>query len=122
MRDAVGLVERERNGLQWSGALVVGTKGRMVADRPQCDILPAARRSVPGIEKERPQTVDASLGHEAEWLAACRGGRPAWANFDYAAALNEFLMLGNVATQCEAPLEFEPASMQITNNPPPERC
>ena len=30
MRDAMGLVERERNGLHWGGALLVGTKGRMV--------------------------------------------------------------------------------------------
>ena len=30
MRDAMGLVERERNGLQRGGALVVGTTGRMV--------------------------------------------------------------------------------------------
>jgi len=46
-----------------------------------------------------------------------RGGKPAWANFDYASALNEFLMLGNVATQFEGPLRFEPIAMKIVNNP-----
>jgi hypothetical protein len=60
-----------------------------------------------------------------DWLLACRGGEPAWANFDYASALNEFLMLGNMATQCEGPLEFDPIAMKITDNPEadaPLRC
>jgi hypothetical protein len=29
----------------------------------------------------------------------------------------EFLMLGNVATQFEGPLEYDPLAMKITNNP-----
>jgi hypothetical protein len=116
MRDAVGLVERERNGLQWSGALVAGTKGRMVLTGHNATFCLLPDDQFQGLEKDRPQTVNASPGHEAEWLAACRGGRPAWANFDYASALNEFLMLGNVATQCAGPVDFEPIAMQITNN------
>ena len=66
--------------------------------------------------KDEPTTVDRSRGHEMDWLIACRGGKPAWANFDYASALNEFLMLGNVATQSEDMLEFDPISMKILNN------
>ena len=34
----------------------------------------------------------------------------------YASALNEFLMLGNVATQFEETLEFDPIAMKIINN------
>ena len=48
--------------------------------------------------------------------SACRGGPRPWANFDYASALNEFLMLGNVATQFEETLEFDPIAMKIVNN------
>jgi len=68
------------------------------------------------VKKDAPQTEDRSRGHEADWLLACRGGKPAWANFDYADALNEFNMLGNVATQFEGKLEFDPAACKITNN------
>lgn len=69
-------------------------------------------------QTDRPEKVEASLGHERDWLRACRGGAPAWANFDYADAPNEFLMLGNVATQVEprTPLEFDPVAMKITNH------
>jgi hypothetical protein len=51
-----------------------------------------------------------------DWFIACRGGKPAWANFDYASALNEFLMLGNVATQVEDKIEFDPIATKIPNN------
>jgi hypothetical protein len=60
--------------------------------------------------------VDPSRGHEGDWLIACRGGKAAWANFDYASALNEFLMLGNVATQFEGSLEFDPVAMKVAGN------
>ncbi|KPL21939.1 MAG: hypothetical protein AMJ75_09015, partial [Phycisphaerae bacterium SM1_79] len=68
------------------------------------------------VETNRPKTVDSSRGHERDWFTACRGGKPAWANFDYASALNEFLMLGNVATQVEDKLQFDPIAMKIVNN------
>ena len=70
-----------------------------------------------GIQTGRPEKVESSQGHERDWLLACRGGKPVWANFDYADALNEFLMLGNVATQFESTIEFDPVAMKIVNNP-----
>ena len=54
-----------------------------------------------------------SRGRPGHWA---QGGPPPWANFDYASALNEFLMLGNVATQFDETLEFDPIAMKITNN------
>jgi hypothetical protein len=76
--------------------------------------LPAGR--FVGVQCERPETVESSRGPEQDWFAACRGGPRPWANFDYASALNEFLMLGNVATQFDETLEFDPIAMKITNN------
>ena len=42
---------------------------------------------------------------------------PAWANYDYSGPLTEFNMLGNVATQFEGPLEYDPLAGKIINNP-----
>jgi hypothetical protein len=69
-----------------------------------------------GVQRQRPETVEDSRGPEQDWFAACRGGSRPWANFDYASALNEFLMLGNIATQFQDPLEYDPAQMKINNN------
>jgi len=38
-------------------------------------------------------------------------------NFDYAAPLIEFLMLGNVATQFPEELAFDPSTCKIVNHP-----
>ncbi len=101
---------------EFAGALIVGAKGRIhsTGHNATFRLLPEDRFQ--GIDTDRPAKVDSSRGHEADWFLACRGGKPAWANFDYASALNEFLMLGNVATQLEGPLEFEPVAMKIVNN------
>jgi predicted dehydrogenase len=109
--------KKDKKWVDHGGAIIVGTKGRVRATEHNATfrLLPADQFK--GIQASRPEKVTASLGHEQDWLRACRGGQPAWANFDYADALNEFLMLGNVATQFESPLEFDPIAMKIVNNP-----
>jgi len=57
-----------------------------------------------------------SVGHQLEWLRACRGGKPALSNFDYSGPLNEFLQLANVATQIDGPLEYDPLAGRIVSN------
>ena len=41
----------------------------------------------------------------------------AWANFDYAGPLSEFLMLGNLSTQFSTELEYDPVAGRIVNSP-----
>ncbi len=108
---------KEKSGVDFAGALIVGTTGRLHATGHNATFRLLPEQQFAGIETSRPLTVEPSRGHEMDWLLACRGGKPAWANFDYASALNEFLMLGNVATQFEGPLDFEPVAMKILNNP-----
>ncbi|MCL4205309.1 MAG: Gfo/Idh/MocA family oxidoreductase [Pirellulaceae bacterium] len=103
--------------LKFAGAAIVGAKGTIhsTGHNATFRLIPAAQ--FPDVDRSRPQQVENSRGHEQDWLLACRGGKPAWANFDYASALNEFLMLGNVATQSEETLDFDPVATRITNSP-----
>ena len=110
------LVDGKRFELPFAGALFVGTKGRLFSTGHNATFRLMPGKDFKDIETERPQKVDASRGHERDWLIACRGGKPAWADFDYADALNEFLMLGNVATQFDATLEFEPIACKVVNH------
>lgn len=109
--------KKEKKWADFAGALIVGSKGTVHATGHNAtfELLPHDRFK--GIQTDRPETVEASQGHEKDWFNAIRGGRPAWANFDYADALNEFLMLGNVATQFESQIEFDPVAMKVLNNP-----
>jgi len=52
-----------------------------------------------------------------EWVAACKGGRPALSNFDYAAMLTETILLGNVAMRVGKKLEWDGPNLRVTNAP-----
>jgi hypothetical protein len=101
----------------FAGALIIGEEGYLHATGHNATFRLLPEDKFKGIQRERPEKEEASQGHEQDWYNACRGGKPAWANFDYADALNEFLMLGNVATQFESKLEFDPAAMKVVSNP-----
>ena len=105
-----------------AGALIVGSKGSIHATghNAECRLLPAERFE--DVRRDHPERLDRSYGHERDWLIACRGGKPAWAHFDTAGPLAEFLMLGNVATQFEGPLEFDPIACRILNNDDADRA
>ena len=45
-----------------------------------------------------------SIGHHAEWIAACKTGSPTTCNFDYSGALTEAVLLGNVSYRSGKPL------------------
>ena len=98
------------------GAVIVGTKGTIRATEHNQAITLVPEDDFKDVKKDRPEKLDPSAGHERDWLLACKGGKPAWANYDYASALNEFLQLGNVATQFEGVLEFDPVDCKIVNN------
>jgi hypothetical protein len=102
--------------MDFAGAIIAGTEGTIHATGHNATFRLLPEGKFRNVERKRPETVDRSRGHEKDWFIACRGGKPAWACFDYASALNQFLMLGNVATQFEDMLEFDPLSARILNN------
>jgi hypothetical protein len=109
--------EKQRNLWHFAGALIVGEKGTIhtTGHNATFRLLPADRFA--GLQCDRPEKVESSRGPEQDWLAACRGGPAPWSQFDYASALNEFLMLGNIATQFAEPIQYDPLAMKITNLP-----
>jgi predicted dehydrogenase len=109
--------KKEKKWVDFAGAVIVGDKGSIHATGHNATFRLLPQDRFKGIQTDRPETVEASSGHEMDWFNAIRGGPPVWANFDYADSLNEFLMLGNVATQFETRLEFDPRGMKIVNNP-----
>jgi hypothetical protein len=64
-----------------------------------------------------PKSLPRTPGHEYEWLEAIKGKTQTMSNFNYSGPLAEFLLLGNVATLFEGPLEYDPLAGKIVNNP-----
>jgi hypothetical protein len=106
----------KKKQMDHAGAIITGSEGTIHATGHNATFRLLPEEKFKNVERQRPKTVDRSRGHEMDWFIACRGGKPAWANFDYASALNEFLMLGNVATQVDDKLEFDPIATKIVDN------
>jgi len=104
----------------WAGILIMGKNGRLYANahNTTLTLFPEDRfKDFKGPEASLPR----SPGHEREWIEACKGGPRAMSNFDYAGPLAEFVLLGNVATLFEGPIEFDPPAMKIVNNAEADR-
>ncbi|MEX2169789.1 MAG: Gfo/Idh/MocA family oxidoreductase [Pirellulales bacterium] len=100
-----------------NGALFVGSEGKLY-----CDSHGGMPRLIPAAKMQGftppPQTMERSIGHHAEWIAACKGGKPAVSNFDYAGPLSEVVLLGNLALRAPGQrLVWNSESMQVENLP-----
>lgn len=60
-------------------------------------------------------TLLRSPGHHAEWIEACKTGKPTGTNFDYSAQLTELVLLGNVALRAGRRIKWDAAGLRITN-------
>ncbi len=107
---------KQRLGEGTNGILFVGDKGFITcagwAGMPR--LLPLSLHR----EYKRPaKTLPRSKGYLADWLAACKGGEPASANFAYGARLTELALLGNVALRARKRLAWDGANMKAANAP-----
>ena len=94
------------------GLLICGCFGRSprVFPEEKMEALPQK----PQIIELIPGGMD---GHEKDWIRACKGGRPASSNFDYAGPLSEMVLMGNLAVRFpNQQLLWEGESMQVQNH------
>jgi predicted dehydrogenase len=107
---------RQRLGEGDNGIIFVGEKGIITcagwSGMPRLLPLELHREY-----KRPPKTLPRVEGHHADWLQACKGGRPASSNFDYASRLCEFILLGNVALRTRKQLKWDGPGMRATNAP-----
>jgi predicted dehydrogenase len=100
---------------KWSaGSLFTGEKGHLLANYGQYKLLPEEKYA--DFEAPKP-TIASSPGHHKEWVAACKGGPAALCNFDYAGALTESVLLGNVAYRTGKKVEWDAAAMKVKGVP-----
>lgn len=96
-----------------NGALFMGSKGHIVLPLGG---VPKLMPQVHDFKAPQP-TLSRSVNHHQEWIQACKGGKPAESNFDYAGPLTEVVLLGVVALRAGKPLEWDAASLKASNSP-----
>jgi len=110
-------------GDKLGGVIFVGDEGKLICgsygNSPR--LIPESRMK----DYRRPEpSIPRSVGHYREWIEACKGGKPAGSNFDYAGPLTEMILLGNIAVRMGLKtqekglrLAYDGPSMQITHLP-----
>ena len=101
--------------LPGNGFVIIGDKGRLFSgDAYGASYTLAPEEKFAFFKKPEP-TIPRSPGHHAEWVRACKGGEPAMSNFDYASALTETVLLGNLATLAGEPINWDAENMRAVN-------
>jgi len=99
-----------------NGTVIVGDKGKMT--------FYGGPRLIPESKMKDYKMPEATIprcesDHYQEWITACKGGRPAFSNFDHAGPLTEFVVLGNLAIRAGIgkKVEWDGPNMKCTNMP-----
>jgi predicted dehydrogenase len=100
---------------RWAnGVLFIGTKGMILSDYGKHVLLP--EKEYADFQRPTP-TIPRSPGHYAEWIEACKTGKPTSADFQYSGWLTEANHLGNVAYRVGKKLEWDAATLRAKNAP-----
>ena len=103
--------------LPGSGLVLIGEKGKLFSPDDygaRYELLP--KESFADY-KPPAQTLPRSPGHHEEWIRACKGGEPAFSNFDFASAITETLLLGDLAIITGEPIYWDPDTLKALNCP-----
>jgi len=97
-----------------SGTIFVGDKGKIISDE-----YSGAPRIIPESKMKAytvpPKTLPRSIGHHKEWVEACKGGKPAGSNFEFASLMTQVVLLGNMALRAGEKLQWDGQNMKVTN-------
>ena len=105
------------NWLGASGTWLPGDKAQIHANAHNMSYSLHPQSTYKSFTGGPPRTLPRTSGPEKEWLDAIQGGRPPMSSFDYAGPFIELLQIGNIATQFNETLEFDPLEFKFTNNP-----
>ncbi|MBL7153359.1 MAG: Gfo/Idh/MocA family oxidoreductase [Phycisphaerae bacterium] len=115
------LEEDRRLGDNDGGSLFIGEKGKILAP----GWCAASPRIIPEDKmkeyKQPPKRIPRSPGHHAEWIEACKTGKPTTANFDFAGRLTEVMLAGNIAVRAGEKIYWDGPNMVCTNVPEANR-
>jgi predicted dehydrogenase len=99
-----------------NGVIFVGDKGKLL-----CGCYGESPRLIPESKMQAytqpPKTIPRVDDHHQDWVSACKGGKPASSNFDYAGPLTEMILLGNLAVRTGRKVLWDGENMKCTNMP-----
>jgi hypothetical protein len=103
--------------------LIVGSKASVLADANYASvrIIPESKMRDLGPALPPKSIPRVPGGHFADWVRACKDGKPAGSDFAYAAQLTETVLLSAIAIRSRRRIEWDAAGMRVTNLPEANR-
>ncbi|MDY0169941.1 MAG: Gfo/Idh/MocA family oxidoreductase [Thermoguttaceae bacterium] len=96
----------------WAWGVFVGSRGMLLANYNQRMLWPEEQFA----DYQPPEpSIPPSIGHHAEWIAACKTGGATSCHFGYSGPITETMLLGNVAYRSGAKLQWDAANLKVTN-------
>ena len=130
--DATVAIREARDKVPGSGCLLIGDKGQLFSPddygaqffikmHDEKELVDGknheAVKAIPPRIERNEHKGGTDERHHLEWIAACKGGKPGYSNFDIAAYLTEIILLGCVALRTGKKLEWDGPNMRATNAP-----
>jgi predicted dehydrogenase len=96
------------------GILFKGSKGTIFSKFTGTpSLLPEHRNA--SFKPPKPK-LQRTVGHYEEWIAACKGGKPANCEFEFATYLTELTLLGNLAVRTRENLTWNPTDARTNSS------
>ncbi|MBI1200200.1 MAG: gfo/Idh/MocA family oxidoreductase [Phenylobacterium sp.] len=100
------------------GVLFVGSKGMLMhetyGEKPK--LIGEGLEAAAKVPQTLPRIAGGLEGHEMNWIRAIRGEEKVSCPFDYAAPLNETMLLGIAALRADKAIAYDGATGRITND------
>ena len=97
------------------GLLFIGEKGKMLTGYYGGKVRLLPEKSFRDFQPP-PKTLARTIGHYKEWIEACKEGKPANCNFEFASRMTEVAQLGTLAARAGRLLEWDHDRMVISND------
>jgi len=104
----------------FKGVIFTGDKGWLVADYGYRMLMLKGDMTHYESPKEK-DLIPSSPGQHAEWIEACKTGKPTLCNFDYSGALIEHNLLALAAYRIGKKLDWDAKNLKATNCPEVDR-
>ncbi|MEX0688458.1 MAG: Gfo/Idh/MocA family oxidoreductase [Pirellulales bacterium] len=95
--------------------LFLGSEGTLACGFDKWKLLPEEKfAGYQGPGKGAEPAMPPSPGFHKEWIAACRGGKPASCNFDYSGPMTESVLLANIAYRIQGEFDWDALPLEAS--------
>ncbi|MEX1077314.1 MAG: Gfo/Idh/MocA family oxidoreductase [Pirellulales bacterium] len=95
--------------------LFLGSEGTLACGFDKWKLLPEEKfAGYQGPGKGAEPAMPPSPGFHKEWIAACRGGKPASCNFDYSGPMAESVLLANIAYRIQGEFDWDALPLEAS--------